>query len=51
MTYTEAYGHSKKMGNDQELIQSNPISHPQNQKGQKHTQLQLFDLSRRTHLF
>ena len=26
----------KKKGNDKELIQSNPISHPQNQKGKKH---------------
>ena len=24
-------------GNDQELTQSNPTSHPQNQKGKRHT--------------
>ena len=28
---------SKKKINDQELIQSNPTSHPQNRKGRKHT--------------
>ena len=27
------YGQSKKISNDQELIQSDPISCPQNQKG------------------
>ena len=27
------YGESKKISNDQELIQSDPISCPQNQKG------------------
>ena len=27
---------SKKIGNDQELIQSNLTTHPQNQKGNKH---------------
>ena len=27
----------KEKGNDQELVQSNPTSHPQNQKGKKDT--------------
>ena len=31
------YLRSKEKGNDQELIQSDPTSHPQNQKGKKHT--------------
>ena len=30
---SQLYGQSKKISNDQELIQSDPISCPQNQKG------------------
>ena len=35
MTFRAGYGEqqSKKISNDQELIQSDPTSHPQNQKG------------------
>ena len=31
--YIAATGHSKKISNDQELIESDPTSFPQNQKG------------------